>query len=129
MDTEPIEVHNAWTVYGLNPDGTEADQPFAQWGRPQDWGHPRWHYHRYAFTWETAPNGRPYVNHCHCWTDLVREPGTYAELFAALIAQILLPGHAPQLCGREFLAEEDFWDKRWGKQPPFYEEDEEEIEL
>jgi hypothetical protein len=126
---EPIAVHNAWTIYGVNSDGTEVEQPIAQWGRPQDWGHPRWTYHRYQFIWESAPNGRHYVNHCHCWTDLQRDPGTYAELFAPFIAQILMPGAPIQLCGRSYLAEEDFWNKEWGKQPPFYPDDDDEIEL
>ena len=121
----PIEVHNAWAVYGLERDGSEAKQPLAMHSRPQDWGDPRWHYERFTFAWESAPNGRRYVNHCHCWTDLKRERGAYAQLFDSLIAQILIPGDPPQLCGRDFLQEEDFWERKWGKRPPLWEGEEE----
>ncbi len=31
-----IEVHNAYTIYGINEDGTEAEQPIMQFSRPQD---------------------------------------------------------------------------------------------
>lgn len=27
--TKPIEVHNVWTIYALNQDGSRAEQPFA----------------------------------------------------------------------------------------------------
>src|SRR5262245_193511 len=124
MKQEEISVHNAWTIYGLDSDGTEASRPFAQWGRPQDWGDPRWYYHRYIFSWETSPDGIVYVNHCHCWTDLRRETGEYAELFAPFVTQILMPGSAAELCGRDYLGAEDFWQRAWGKRPPIYEESE-----
>lgn len=29
MQPKPIEVHNVWTIYGLNEDGSRAEQPFA----------------------------------------------------------------------------------------------------
>lgn len=118
-----VDVHNAWTIYGLERNGVEAKAPLAMHSRPQDWGDPRWHYELFTFTWETAPDGKRYVNHCHCWTDLKRERGEYAQLFAALIAQILMPGTPKELCGREYLQEEDFWQRKWGTKPPIYQED------
>ena len=126
-----IEVHNAWTIYGMDNAHTVAEQPLAMHGRPQDWGDPeRWTSHRTRFEWATAPDGRTYINHCHCWTDLnLESPARYLELFAPLIVQILMPGEPAQLCGRDYLQEEDFWDKSWGQQPPFYDLPPDEIGL
>lgn len=31
-----IEVHNVYTVYGLDSDGEEVEQPITQFSRPQD---------------------------------------------------------------------------------------------
>jgi hypothetical protein len=118
-ETKKIELHNAWAVHGLNPDGTEAEEPLATVGRPQDWGDPRWSYHCYRF--EQTIGDTHYIAHVHCWTDLVRQDYEYAQLFAMLIVSPILPGQIAQLCGREFLDEEDFWQSEWGPQPPFYE--------
>jgi hypothetical protein len=117
-----VEVHNAWSIYGLDKDGAVAEKPLAMLGRPQDWGDSkRWTYHRVKFEWHTAPDGKHYINNCHCWTDLKLEsPAKYLELFAPLIVHILMPGEPAELCGRDFLEEEDFWSKRWGQQPPVY---------
>lgn len=117
---QTVEVHNAWTIYGTNADGSEAKQPLCMHGRVQAWGDPRWIYHRFRFEWLSAPDGKHYINHAHCWTDLQREPGEYATLFAPYIAMILMPGHPAELCGRDYLHPEDFWSKEWGPQPPFY---------
>lgn len=115
---ETIEVHNCWAVYGVNKDGSEAKQPIAQFSRPQDWGDPRWHYERFRFEW--THNNKHYINHAHCWTDIKRELFEYPQLFAQLIVQILMPGAKEQFCGREYLAEDDFWLDEWGPMPPYY---------
>lgn len=120
--TETIEVHNVWTLYGLDEDGQEADEPLATLSRPQDWGDPRWAYHQFRFDWITEE--KHYINHVHCWTDLKREQHQYPELFAPLIVQILMPGCTKEFCGREFLHSEDFWSEEWGKEPPVHEENE-----
>jgi hypothetical protein len=122
QQSEIVEVHNAWTIYGTEANGKEARQPLAMHGRVQAWGDPRWFYHRFDFVWLSAPDGKQYINHAHCWTDLKREPGEYANLFAPLIAQILMPGTPPELCGRDYLHEDDFWQEEWGPQPPFYDD-------
>lgn len=119
-EPKPIEVHNAWTIYGLAPNSRPLDEPLAVHSRPQNWGDPRWVYHRYRFEWLSAPDGKRYINNAHCWTDLDQQPGEYADLFAPLIAQILMPGTAPQLCGRDYLEQDDFWSGEWGEMPPFY---------
>lgn len=115
--TQTTEVHNVWTIYGLNEDGTEADQPIAGFSRPQDWGAPRWTYHQFRFEWLTTDHH--YINNCHCWTDLTREPHEYPQLFASLIVQIMMPGKPKELCNREFLTEDDFWSAEWGDMPPY----------
>lgn len=127
-EVRTIEVHNVWAIYGLNPDGTESEQKLAMHARPQEWGDPRWSYHRYRFEWEL--DGTRYVNHFHGWTDLKREPHEYPVLFAPLLVQVLMPGSQPELCGRDYLGEEDFWDRGWGKLPPVFESSEpEEVDL
>lgn len=117
-DVEIIEVHNCWTVYGTDPDGSEVEQPIAQFSRPQDWGDPRWHYERFRFEWRHGD--KYYINHAHCWTDIKRELFEYRQLFAQLIVQILMPGAKEQFCGREYLKEDDFWIDDWGPMPPYY---------
>ena len=107
IEIETIEVHNVWTLYGMNRDGTESKDKLAQFSRPQDWGDSRWVYHLFTLTWEV--DGKRYINHAHCWTDLKRESWQYPQLFASLIAQISIPGEPPELCGNKFLHEDDFW--------------------
>jgi len=119
IEIETIEVHNVWTLYGMNRDGTESKDKLAQFSRPQDWGDPRWVYHRFTLTWEV--DGTRYVNHAHCWTDLQRPKFQYPQLFASLFAQISIPGEPPEFCGNKFLHEDDFWQDKWGPQPPVFE--------
>ena len=119
--TEIIEVHNAWTIYGMDDENTVAEQPFASVARPQDWGHPRWVYNRFRFEWIT--DEKHYINHCHCWTDLQLEQPEYPILFASLITKILIPGRQAELCGRDYLEEDDFWSSKWGEMPPVFEPD------
>lgn len=122
-----IETHNAYTIYGVDEKGNEVEQKMAAIGeRPQDWGHPRWHYEHFRFEWLT-PEAR-YINDAHCWTDLRREPGQYPGLFASLVAMILQPGQPVELCGREYLAEDDFWSKCWGPLPPIFAQEHDEDE-
>lgn len=124
MKSKPVEVHNVWTIFALNPDGSRAKQPLACAGqRPQDWGDKeRWAYHRFRFEWLTAPDGRAehWINNLHGWTDLKLEPGEYPDLWAPLAAKIMWPGTAWQFCGQQFLHEDDFWRESWGPMPPFY---------
>lgn len=115
--TPVIDVHNVWTIHGLNADGSKADQPLATMSRPQDWGDPRWHYEQFRFEWVHA--GTRYINNFHGWTDLERDTWQYPLLFASLLVQVLMPGTDPRLCGRDYLAEEDFWESAWGDPPPF----------
>lgn len=119
-----VEVHNCWTIYGANPDGSKSDNKIASFERPQDWGHPRWAYNRFRFEWTV--DGKHYINNAHCWTDIPGvEPGGYPELFASLIVRVMMPGHEEQLCGRDYLHPEDFWSQDWGEMPPIYEPEEE----
>lgn len=122
-ESPEVEVHNAWAIYGLEPDGAVAERPIAMLGRPQDWGDKtRWTYHLYRFTWYTAPDGKVYTNHAHCWTDLKFEsPAEYVKLFASFAALMLRPGSPAELCGRDYLDEEDGWSKEWGPMPPVFE--------
>lgn len=119
-----VQVHNCWTIYGANPDGSPSETKLACFERSQDWGHPRWQYTRFRFDW-LAPDGKHYINHAHCWTDIPGlKPGDLPELFSSLVVKVMMPGHQEQLCGRDYLHPEDFWDKEWGQMPPFFEPDE-----
>lgn len=120
---EIIEVHNVWTIYGVDDDGDELEEPISQHSRPQDWGSPKWRYERFRFEW-LCPETH-YINHVHCWTDLVLDKSDVPRVFAPLITQILMPGCKPELCDRSYLAEEDFWDEEWGPAPPMFFEAEE----
>lgn len=116
----PMQVtHNCWAIYGMDQDGNEVEQKIAEFRRPQDWGHPRWTYELITTRW---CDGRTiYINHCHCWTDVVRNsPADYLELFAPFTVQIMWPGMQPEVCGRGFLQEDDFWSDEWGELPPHY---------
>lgn len=115
-----IEVHNCWAIYGVEANGEATERSVAEFHRPQDWGHPRWTYHRFDFDWLTSPDGKIFRNHAHCWTDLRLPIHEYPELFAPLVAQIMMPGHPEALCGKDFLHEDDFWLDEWGPMPPFY---------
>jgi hypothetical protein len=116
----PMEVHHAWTIYGLDSDGNELPNLVPIYCRPQYWGHPRWIYHRYLFEWRTLD--QPFRSFCHCWTDLKRELREYPLLFANVIVLIMVPGRPFQLCGRDYLAQDDIWFDEWGPKPPYYNE-------
>jgi len=124
--SEVQEVHNAYTIYGREADGTRSENSIAEFHRPQDWGEPeRWHYELFRFEWVTGPDGVRYINNAHCWTDIPGlERHEYPGLFAGLVTVILLPGSPAELCGRTHLQEFDDWDDTWGPMPPDYEDDE-----
>jgi hypothetical protein len=116
-----VEVHNRWTIYWLNPDGTPAEHPLAcATVRPQDWGNPGWKYFYFKWEWVNGPDNTHYINHFHAWTDRPLETWEYPKFFAPLLSQIMTPGDPPELCGRDYLHPDDFWSKEWGPQPPFY---------
>lgn len=126
-EIETVEVHNAVTIYGLNEDGSEAEQPIMSFFRPQDWGDSkRWHYEFFKLEWHTQ--GKIYINNCHCYTDLKNPEGGYSLLFAQGIAMILIPGHPAQECGRDYLCQDDFWSEEWGEMPPYYDSYEEQFD-
>lgn len=127
MDAKQFEdlpiVHNCWTVY-TDSLGIDA---WAEFRRPQDWGHPRWMYRVYRFS---APN----LSHTvivHGWLEQqeVFQPEEYehAQFFASHCGTIMLPGHNEKECGRDYLIEDDFWDSAWGDMPPFLDENDGEV--
>ncbi|MEH2377280.1 hypothetical protein [Nostoc sp.] len=99
--------------------GSEVERPFAEFSRPQTWGDKeQWHYEFFRLEW--VRDGYKYINNCHCYTDIKNPECDYATLFAQCVATILYPGRPPELCGREFLDEDDFWTEKWGEMPPYY---------
>lgn len=117
---KPVQqVTNCWTIYA--PEDKEKTA-LAEFGRPQDWGDPRWMYRKYVLSTDA------FINEVHCWIDRQIKEYEHLETFAPLIAQILLPGLQPEICGRDFLAEDDFWLEEWGKQPPYFDDGDEDEE-
>lgn len=107
---------NCWTIYTSD----DPNQPhLAEIGRPQDWGDPKWMYRVYVI------EAMGYRNTVHCWLDQQVQEYKHLEMFAGCVATILLPGWKPELSGRDFLAEDDFWEEAWGPMPEHYEEEEE----
>lgn len=115
-------ITNVWTVYRLNPDGTETDGPFiAEMSRPQDWGNPkRWKYKVYTLSAQIKDT--KYEHEVHCWAELPIEDYKHLELFSGVIAQIMLPGTPVQKCSNKYLQEDDFWMEEWGELPPYPED-------
>lgn len=113
---EPLKpVNNCWTIYTSEKEGEAS---LAQIGRPQDWGDPRWMYRVYTL------EAQGYRNTVHCWVDAPMKDHEHLQLFAPLVAQIMLPGWPVERSGRAFMYEDDFWSDTWGEMPPYAELDE-----
>lgn len=122
--TEAIEVHNAYALYEINPDGSKAENPLLSFSRPQDWGDPqRWHY-RYCRL-ECSFGERSYVNHCHLWQEQKRSDLEAYQIVSSYLFMVMQPGQPRELCDRSHLQEDDFWCHDWGKRPPYYEDEDE----
>ncbi|PSB25275.1 hypothetical protein [Chlorogloea sp. CCALA 695] len=124
---ETIEVHNIYTLYEIEVDGTEVETPILGFSRPQDWGDSsRWHYHqcRVQFSY----GGTVYINNCHLWQNVERNSVEAFQCIASYLFMVMMPGRIEQLAGKEFLDEDDFWDEAWGEIPPYYESDEEDYD-
>lgn len=117
FDGLPV-VHNAWSIYRAT-----GQDSLAELNRPQDWGHPRWLYRVYRFS---SPS-HSYTVIAHCWIEKIEgdpdlKEHEIVQMVCGLITSIFLPGTPPELCGRDYLDEEDFWSKSWGEQPPIYDQ-------
>lgn len=124
-ELEIRETYNAVTIYGMDEYGTQVERPIAEFSRPQTWGDKeQWHYEFFRLSW--VRDGYEYINNCHCYTDMKNPECGYPVLFGQLVATILYPGRPPQLCGREFLDEDDFWCDEWGEMPPYFYPDDDE---
>jgi hypothetical protein len=119
-EPQTVEVHNVYTLYELNEDGSTAEQKLVCFNRPQDWGDPRWHYHRCKTKFES--NGTCYINHCHLWQEVERNPVEAFQAIAPYLFMVLQPGTKPELCSKDFMEPEDFWLESWGKMPPVFED-------
>ncbi len=111
--TELKPVNNCWTLY---TEGLKGDL-YAEIGRPQDWGHPRWMYRVYVL------EAQGYRNTVHCWLDQQVKEHEHLGMFSKLITTITRPGTPVEVSGRDFLKEDDLWDEKWGAMPPHYEND------
>lgn len=124
---EFVEVHNVYTLYELNPDGSASEQGILTFFRPQDWGDKnRWHYHQCRIEFES--NQVTYINNCHLWQELERAGAEAFQVIAPSLFMVLMPGNPQELSGNTHLGTDDFWCDDWGRTPPCYDSDDEWVE-
>ena len=118
-------VHNIYTLYELDEDGSQAEREIISFARPQDWGDPeRWHYHTCTVQFELPDRegGRTrFVNHCHLWQEVKRSPVEAYQQVSEYLFMVMMPGQPEEECGRSHLREDDFWLEEWGEMPPYTE--------
>lgn len=121
--------NNVWTLYRFNEDGTEAEQPFLEHHRPQDWGNSeRWNYQ--VYTLDCTLEGQRYLNVVHCWAEMPISSSDHLRMFAGIAGLILMPSTPVEECSNTYLMEDDFWSEEWGPLPPTWSgdyEDEDDI--
>lgn len=124
-DFNIVEIHNPYTLYELNEDGTQADQPLLDFFRPQDWGDPkRWHYAECEMRFDIPGPDQlttRYVHHCHVWREVESHPIAMFTDIAPQLFMVMQPGQLKEECDRSHLKPSDFWDTEWGEMPPYYE--------
>lgn len=104
--TNRVEVHNVYTLYELNPDGTLAEQAILSYFRPQDWGDKRWHYHQCRIEFELLQV--TYINNCHLWQEIERAGVEAFQVIAPSLFMVFMPGNRLELSGNTHLATDDF---------------------
>jgi hypothetical protein len=114
----PREVHNLFTLY--TEEGSE-DAMLGFGGRPQDWGDPKWKYK--TIQTSVSIDGQAYKYTAHFWFTLNLSDGEFLQQdwVRQMVFQPYLPGEEKELCGRDFLDTDDFWQEEWGVMPPHYE--------
>lgn len=114
-----VEVHNCYTLYELDEDGSECEQKLLSFSRPQDWGDKsRWHYHYCKI--EVSTKKAHYINHCHIWQEVKRSCIEACQAIASSLFMILTLGQPVELCSDTHLGENDFWLSEWGEKPPLF---------
>ena len=117
LQREIIEVHNVYTLYPP----VKEESAIMTFYRPQNWGNKDdWAYEQFKFEW--VQQTKHYINHAHCWYDpKTAKKHEVPGLFGGCICgMVLMPGKPEQLCGNQYLAEEDIWDEEWGEKPKVY---------
>jgi hypothetical protein len=114
----PREVHNIYTLY--SDDESETALLSFEF-RPQDWGDPRWQYRKTETS--LTINEQSYRHISHFWIEQQMSDADFfnEDWVGKMMCTVLLPGCEKELCGRDFLDEEDFWNDEWGKMPPHHE--------
>jgi hypothetical protein len=112
------EVHNVFALYS---DDEGGDSLLGLGSRPQDWGDPKWKYK--TIQTEMSIDGQAYRYTAHFWFTENYTDGEFMQQgwVQQMVFSPYLPGADKELCGRDYLEEEDFWQDEWGKMPPFYE--------
>lgn len=118
-----LVIHNAFTLYEGEADGKPGS--VLSFNRPQDWSdRTRWHYNQVIISFPIE-SGIEHVYHCHLWQETARSLSQACAALGNLFSFLHIPGQPWQLCGREFLGEEDFWFGSSSDRPPIYQEDSE----
>lgn len=115
-NTISVERRNqCWTVYA---DKDHEGKQLCFMGRPQDWGDPRWMWRTYVLH---APiDGVQWVNVVHIWHEgQIPDHQLVAEC-GGLLTMIMTPGFPPELSGKSYMHEDDFWEDSWGVMPAYF---------
>lgn len=124
---ETIEVHNIYTLYELEEDGTASATPILSFSHPQDWGDStRWHCHQCRVQYQLR--GTTYINNCHVWQEVDISSIEAFQRIASQLFMVMMPGSIEQLAQCAFLDSDDFWLPEWGEMPPYYERDEDDYD-
>lgn len=128
-DFNIVEVHNAFTVYEMEADGTLAPDPMVALGRAEDWGdRQRWAYGKCTIKRDRkGPDllTTRYVQHCHVWREhaalcMKNKTDLFQDIGGALF-MLVRPGMPETLCNRDMLSVHDEWLEGWGEMPPHFE--------
>jgi hypothetical protein len=111
-----MTIHN---VIAFHEDEGE-DRALVIFSRPQDWGNPLLWQHIPAYIRVEAEDPRFKSRAVHIWCRPHHEPFEFLRSIGGYAFSFYFPGKPSELCDRSHLAQDDFWNEKWGEMPPHY---------